>query len=330
MFTLSQELEQIDADKLDKFIKLKKAGEGTYGVVYKAKDKITGKLVALKKIKLNTRRNGEFEGMPSTAIREICLLKGLRHSSIVELLDVITCEEKSLYIVFEYLDMDLKKYLDTTTCNLPLQLVQSYMKQLTEGLRYLHSHRILHRDLKPQNLLLDSEGHIKLADFGLSRAYSLPSRSYTHEVVTLWYRAPELLLGARIYSPTVDIWALGCIMAEMITKRALFPGDSEIDQLYRIFRVFGTPTEANWVGVSRLPDYRQSFPQWKAEPIGDHIPLHSKEEGDLLTAMLTYDTNKRPSASECLHKMTFLQDVRQLVAPNMDVFHFGQKLLEEQ
>lgn len=328
MNVLSQELQQTDADKLDKFIKLKKAGEGTYGVVYKAKDKITGKLVALKKIKLNAR-NGEFEGIPSTAIREICLLKSLCHSSIVELLDVITCEEKSLYIVFEYLDMDLKRYLDTSTDNLPLQLVQSYMKQLTEGLKYLHSHRILHRDLKPQNLLLDCDGHIKLADFGLSRAFSLPSRSYTHEVVTLWYRAPELLLGARIYSPTVDIWALGCIMAEMITKRALFPGDSEIDQLYRIFRLFGTPTETNWVGVSRLPDYRQSFPQWKPEPIDNHIPLHCKEEGDLLTAMLTYDTKNRPSASECLKNMAFLQDVRQLVAPSLSVFNFGNKIVDQ-
>ncbi|KAF2897313.1 hypothetical protein ILUMI_08861 [Ignelater luminosus] len=201
-------------EKLDQFIRVGKAGEGTYGIVFKAKNKITGKFVALKKIKLE-RGRGDYEGVPSTAIREICLLKGLRHSSIVDLLDVI-CVNTDLYLVFEFLDIDLKKYIDNIQKSMSEDLIKCYMKQLIEGVSYLHTHRILHRDLKPQNLLLDKEGHIKLADFGLSRTFALPTRTYTHEVVTLWYRAPELLLGAKVYCTGVDMWSIGCILAEMV------------------------------------------------------------------------------------------------------------------
>nr|CAH7732228.1 unnamed protein product [Callosobruchus chinensis] len=260
-------------DKLDRFIRLAKAGEGTYGVVYKAKNKLTGKNVALKRIKLEK----EAEGVPPTAIREISLLKGLRHSSIVELLDVMQTTDK-LYLVFEYLDLDLKRYLDNTKSPLEAEFIRSYMKQLIEALAYLHSHRILHRDLKPQNLLVDKEGHIKLADFGLSRSFSLPTRTYTHEVVTVWYRAPELLLGARMYCTGIDIWSLGCVMAEMFTKRAIFPGDSEIDQLYKIFKILGTPSESTWEGISHFPDYTRNFPVWKAIDMNDIINFHTQEE----------------------------------------------------
>ncbi|CAH2017604.1 unnamed protein product [Acanthoscelides obtectus] len=186
--------------------------------------------------KSSTEMMGRQKVYHPQQIREISLLKGLRHSSIVELLDVMQTTDK-LYLVFEYLDLDLKRYLDGTRSPLEAELIRSYMKQLIEALAYLHSHRILHRDLKPQNLLVDKEGHIKLADFGLSRSFSLPTRTYTHEVVTVWYRAPELLLGARMYCTGIDIWSLGCVMAEMFTKRAIFPGDSEIDQLYKIFKI---------------------------------------------------------------------------------------------
>ncbi|KAL3277345.1 hypothetical protein HHI36_012696 [Cryptolaemus montrouzieri] len=249
-------------EKLDRFIKLGTAGEGTYGVVYKAKNKLTGKNVALKRIKLEKFYNkGDSEGVPSTAIREICLLKNLKHSSIVELLDVMYSTDK-LYLVFEYLDLDLKN-IWITQKSLSRELIRSYMKQLVEGMAYLHTRTILHRDLKPQNLLIDREGHIKLADFGLSRSFSLPTRTYTHEVVTMWYRAPELLLGSKIYCTGVDIWSLGCILAEMIIKKAFFPGDSEIDQLYKIFRIMGTPNEDIWKGVSLYPDFKPSFPKWK-------------------------------------------------------------------
>jgi serine/threonine protein kinase len=121
----------------------------------------------------------------------------------------------------------------------------------------------LHRDLKPQNLLINKEGNLKLADFGLARAFGVPLRTYTHEVVTLWYRAPEILLGGRQYSTGVDMWSVGCIFAEMATRKPLFPGDSEIDEIFKIFRILGTPTEADWPGVESFPDFKSSFPKWE-------------------------------------------------------------------
>ena len=145
--------------------------------------------------------------------------------------------ENKLLLVFEYLDQDLKKYMESCSESpMSLELVKSYLYQLLRGVAFCHSHRILHRDLKPQNLLIDRHGQLKLADFGLARAFVLPIRTFTHEVVTLWYRAPEILLGSKQYSTPVDIWSVGCIFAEMVNRRPLFSGDSEIDQLFRIFR----------------------------------------------------------------------------------------------
>ncbi|CAL1525993.1 unnamed protein product, partial [Lymnaea stagnalis] len=226
----------MEESSMENFQKIEKIGEGTYGVVYKAREKGSGKHVALKKIRLDA----ESEGVPSTAIREISLLKELEHPNVVRLLDVIHCDMK-LYLVFEYLTKDLKKYMDSFPSNEHINpaLIKSYMYQLLNGISYCHSHRVLHRDLKPQNLLIDMEGNIKLADFGLARAFGVPVRTYTHEVVTLWYRAPEILLGSRFYSTPVDVWSLGCIFVEMVRRQALFPGDSEIDQLFRIFRTLG-------------------------------------------------------------------------------------------
>lgn len=164
----------------------------------------------------------ETEGVPSTAIREISLLKELNHPNIVKLLDVIHTENK-LYLVFEFLHQDLKKFMDASALTgIPLPLIKSYLFQLLQGLAFCHSHRVLHRDLKPQNLLINAEGSIKLADFGLARAFGVPVRTYTHEVVTLWYRAPEILLGCKYYSTAVDIWSLGCIFAEMVWRLARF------------------------------------------------------------------------------------------------------------
>jgi len=293
---------------MDNFQKIEKIGEGTYGIVYKARDKVTQQFVALKKIRLET----ESEGVPSTAIREISLLKELEHPAIVQLLDVVHSDQK-LYLVFEFLDKDLKKFMDDYAAvqrlagvtdphlGLPEDLVKSYLRQLLEGISYCHKHRVLHRDLKPQNLLIDSHGAIKLADFGLARAFGLPVRSYTHEVVTLWYRAPEILLGSKFYSCSVDTWSLGCIAAEMISRRPLFPGDSEIDQLFRIFRSLGTPTEALWPGVSSLPDYKPVFPRWEPQGITQVLPLTLAPGGhDLLTQLLEYNPDRRISAKAAL------------------------------
>lgn len=218
--------------------------------MYKARDLTNNRIVALKKIRLEA----EDEGVPSTAIREISLLKEMNDPNIVRLLNIVHADGHKLYLVFEFLDLDLKKYMealppseggrgkplpDGTITHRPAlgeAMVKKFMAQLVEGVRYCHSHRILHRDLKPQNLLIDREGNLKLADFGLARAFGVPLRSYTHEVVTLWYRAPEILLGGRQYSTGVDMWSVGAIFAEMCTRKPLFPGDSEIDEIFKIFR----------------------------------------------------------------------------------------------
>jgi cyclin-dependent kinase 2 len=297
---------------MDNFQKIEKIGEGTYGIVYKAKDLLTGKMVALKKIRLDT----ETEGVPSTAIREISLLKELTHPNIVQLLDVVHSDRK-LYLVFEYLNLDLKKYMDMAPPGgLPLPLVKSYIYQLLQGILYCHSHRILHRDLKPQNLLIDADGNIKLADFGLARAFALPVRTYTHEVITLWYRAPEILLGSNLYSTAIDIWSLGCIFVEMVMKRALFPGDSEIDQLYRIFRTLGTPTETIWPGVTKLPDYKATFPKWPPQDLSKVVPVLNADGIDLLREMLMYEPSRRVSAKGAL-RHAYFGDVEICVPPKL-------------
>nr|CAD7458992.1 unnamed protein product [Timema tahoe] len=289
---------------MEQYCKIEKIGEGTYGVVYKAIDNTNGNTVALKKIRLET----EAEGVPSTAIREISLLRELDHPNIVKLLEVVPCDKK-LYMVFEYLLLDLKKFLDMNRTLLPTSLVKSYTFQLLSAISFCHAHKVLHRDLKPQNLLIDHTGYIKLADFGLARGFGIPVRTYTHEVVTLWYRAPEILLGAKFYTTSVDIWSLGCIFAEMMTKRALFPGDSEIDQLFRIFRTLGTPDESVWPGVSKLPDYKSMFPSWESQDIDEILPGLDPSGQDLFLKLIKYDPVTRISAMDAMDH-PFFSNVR--------------------
>jgi len=284
---------------MDRYAKIEKVGEGTYGVVYKARDVGTNQIVALKKIRLEA----EDEGVPSTAIREISLLKELKDDNIVKLLDIVHADQK-LYLVFEFLDVDLKRYMETGNQNrtpITLDIVKKFTHQLNSGLLYCHSHRILHRDLKPQNLLIDKRDNLKLADFGLARAFGIPMRTYTHEVVTLWYRAPEVLLGSRHYSTAIDMWSVGCIYAEMAMQGSpLFPGDSEIDQIFKIFRILGTPNEETWPGVGNLPDYKPTFPQWSRQDLARIVTTLDDLGLDLLKRTLTYDSAKRISAKRAL------------------------------
>ncbi|XP_064450741.1 cyclin-dependent kinase 1 isoform X1 [Mirounga angustirostris] len=265
---------------MEDYTKIEKIGEGTYGVVYKGRHKTTGQVVAMKKIRLES----EEEGVPSTAIREISLLKELRHPNIVSLQDVLM-QDARLYLIFEFLSMDLKKYLDSIPPGqfMDSSLVKSYLYQILQGIVFCHSRRVLHRDLKPQNLLIDDKGTIKLADFGLARAFGIPIRVYTHEVVTLWYRSPEVLLGSARYSTPVDIWSIGTIFAELATKKPLFHGDSEIDQLFRIFRALGTPNNEVWPEVESLQDYKNTFPKWKPGSLASHVKNLDENGLDLLS-----------------------------------------------
>ena len=207
--------------------------------------------------------------------------------------------------MFEFLDLDLKKYMDKLPEDGPgsmlePELVKKFTLQLVQGVHYCHAHRIIHRDLKPQNLLIDKEGNLKLADFGLARAFGVPLRNYTHEIVTLWYRSPEVLLGSRHYSTGVDMWSIGCIFAEMALRKPLFPGDSEIDEIFRIFRTLGTPTDAEWPGVQQLPDYKPTFPQWRRKNIKELVHTLDDDGIDLLAKMLIYDPARRISAKKSL------------------------------
>eukprot|EP00592_Proboscia_alata_P004966 CAMPEP_0194370780 /NCGR_PEP_ID=MMETSP0174-20130528/19127_1 /TAXON_ID=216777 /ORGANISM="Proboscia alata, Strain PI-D3" /LENGTH=307 /DNA_ID=CAMNT_0039148459 /DNA_START=211 /DNA_END=1134 /DNA_ORIENTATION=- len=306
---------------------MEKIGEGTYGVVYKAKDRVTGEIIALKKIRLEA----EDEGIPSTAIREISLLKELQHPNIVRLYDVVHTERK-LTLVFEFLDQDLKKYLDVCDTGLDTPILKSFLYQLLTGVAYCHHHRVLHRDLKPPNLLINREGQLKLADFGLARAFGIPVRSYTHEVVTLWYRAPDVLLGSRKYSTPVDIWSIGCIFAEMANGRPLVTGTSESDQLDRIFRTFGTPKESNpdpvtspfdeeallYPGLVDLPEYQPGTIPMYSPPkggIASLVPTLDAYGVDLLSRMMRYDPSKRITAQEAMNHAYFF-----------DITGGGQKL----
>lgn len=295
------------SDGMSRYKKLEKLGEGTYGLVYKAEDLHTGKYVAIKKIKLD---NNE-EGIPATTMREISLLTHLKHPNIVQM-DGCLYVNGELMLVFEYMSCDLKGYLDSLPPNRYLE--ESRLKKfsyfLIESIRFCHARRILHRDLKPQNILISQDKQLKIADFGLGREHGLPIGELTHEVVTLWYRPPEILLGKKKYSGACDVWGIGCIIAEMATKIPLFPGDSEIDQLFQIYRIMGTPNETTWPGVKELPDYKPVGPKWKKKDLMKELNDKLDKDGvDLLEKSLIYAPNKRITAKQMLNHPWF-DDIR--------------------
>lgn len=266
-------------------------------------------MVALKEIHLDSE-----EGTPSTAIREISLMKELKHENIVGLHDVIHTENK-LMLVFEYMDRDLKRYMDTRgdRGQLDYVTIKSFMQQLLRGVAFCHENRVLHRDLKPQNLLINSKGQLKLGDFGLARAFGIPVNTFSNEVVTLWYRAPDVLLGSRTYNTSIDIWSAGCIMAEMYTGRPLFPGTTNEDQLQKIFRLMGTPSERSWPGISQLPEYKPNFPVYATQDLRVILPQIDQLGLDLLIRMLQLRPDRRISAHEALAHPWF-HDLPQLQA----------------
>lgn len=278
------------------FQQLEKLGEGTYATVYKGRNAETGQIVALKEINLDSE-----EGTPSTAIREISLMKELRHENIVTLYDVIHTENK-LNLVFEYMDKDLKKFMDNNGNRgaLELEQIRAFMFQLLKGVMFCHDNRVLHRDLKPQNLLINHKGVLKLADFGLARAFGIPVNTYSNEVVTLWYRAPDVLLGSRTYNTSIDVWSAGCIMAEMLTGKPLFPGTSNDDQLQRIFKLMGTPNERIWPEITSLPNYNTGFPIYPPQDLTLALPQLDHVGHDLLRQILQVRPESRISARDAL------------------------------
>lgn len=285
------------------FQQLEKLGEGTYATVYKARNSYTGTLVALKEINLDSE-----EGTPSTAIREISLMKELKHENILTLYDVIHTENK-LTLVCEYMDKDLKKFMDTYGNHGALEpkLIKSYMFQLMRGIMFCHDNSVLHRDLKPQNLLINSKGELKIGDFGLARAYGIPVNTFSNEVVTLWYRAPDVLMGSRNYNTSIDIWSAGCIMAEMFTSRPLFPGNSNDDQLTTIFKIMGTPSETTWPGVSQYPNYRHNFDIYQPQNLSNIVPQADPAAMLLLIQLLQMNPDNRISARNSLQSPWFLE-----------------------
>nr|XP_035933628.1 cyclin-dependent kinase 18 isoform X1 [Halichoerus grypus] len=281
-------LSDIGFGKLETYVKLDKLGEGTYATVFKGRSKLTENLVALKEIRLEHE-----EGAPCTAIREVSLLKNLKHANIVTLHDLIHTE-RSLTLVFEYLDSDLKQYLDHCGNLMSMHNVKIFMFQLLRGLAYCHRRKILHRDLKPQNLLISERGELKLADFGLARAKSVPTKTYSNEVVTLWYRPPDVLLGSTEYSTPIDMWGVGCIHYEMATGRPLFPGSTVKEELHLIFRLLGTPTEETWPGVTALSEFRAyNFPRYQPQPLISHAPRLDTDGIHLLTSLLLLVTRTK-------------------------------------
>ncbi|CAM9273161.1 unnamed protein product [Lampetra planeri] len=269
---------------MQKYEKLEKIGEGTYGTVFKAKNRETHEIVALKRVRLDD----DDEGVPSSALREICLLKELKHKNIVRLHDVLHSDKK-LTLVFEYCDQDLKKYFDSCNGDLDPETVKSFMYQLLKGLAFCHSRNVLHRDLKPQNLLINRNGELKLADFGLARAFGIPVRCYSAEVVTLWYRPPDVLFGAKLYSTSIDMWSAGCIFAGILRT-----GNMKV--LLR---------SSKWQTMTKLPDYKP-YPLYPATTsLVNVVPKLSSTGRDLLQNLLKCNPVQRISAEEALQHPYF-------------------------
>ncbi|CAF0883775.1 unnamed protein product [Didymodactylos carnosus] len=283
---------------------LNEIGRGTYATVYKAIDCRHNRHVAIKCMRLDS----EYSGLLCVVIREVNVLRELKHPNIVELLEIVRNNEE-IYLVFELMSTDLHRYM--INVNQPLSDMQAklYFYQILKGLEYCHSQKIFHRDLKPQNLLLDPSGNLKIADFGLARDTSIQNRVYSREIITLWYRPPEILLGVEQYTTTVDLWSAGCIFAEMLRNSPLFKGDSEICQLLCIFRILGTPDENIWPGITALPHYKLEFPQWNETSLKNYTPSMNDDAIDIMTRCLRYAPDQRLTATEAI-KHNYFNDIR--------------------
>ncbi|KAJ7945311.1 Serine/threonine-protein kinase [Quillaja saponaria] len=284
----------------DSYDKLAKIGHGTYSNVYKARDRNTRKLVALKKVRFDTSESESVKFMA----REIMILQKLDHPNVIKLEGLATSRmQYSLYLVFSFMQSDLTRIISSPGMRLTEAQIKCYMQQLLSGLQHCHERGILHRDIKASNLLIDKRGMLKIADFGLATSfYPKPRRPLTSRVVTLWYRAPELLLGSTDYGVGIDLWSAGCLLAEMFVGRPIMPGRTEVEQLHKIFKLCGSPMEDYWKRMKfttsfRPPHYKPSF-----EEAFRDFPTSSR---GLLTTLLDLDPSRRGCAASALHNDFF-------------------------
>ncbi|KAJ2906748.1 hypothetical protein MKZ38_010739 [Zalerion maritima] len=303
---------------VDNYDKLNDIEEGAYGWVARAKEIATGKVVALKRLKVDPT---DRSGLPVTGLREIQILKDSSHRNIVELKEVVTGKPtsgiESIFLVLEFVEHDVKTILEDMPEPFLASEVKTLLWQLAAGVAYLHDNWILHRDLKTSNLLLNNRGQLKIADFGMARYVGDPPPKLTQLVVTLWYRAPELLLGATTYGRAVDMWSVGCIFGELLTREPLLQGKNEVEEITKIFELCGMPTDETWPGFRRLPNSRalriprsssSSNPLATGSVIRAKFPLLTKAGCDLLNGLLSLDPESRPSAKDMLAHEYFIQD----------------------
>ena len=291
----------------NRYVIISKLGEGAYGTVYLAEDSKNNNIkVALKQLKGGTVE----EGVPISCLREISLLKELSHINIVKLMDVIHLNS-SITLVFEYVETDLKELIKKyENKGLPPKLYKSLLYQLLKGIQNIHKMKILHRDIKSENLLISEKNILKITDFGLARGYGLPIKNFRNDVVSLWYRAPDIILGNENYERSVDMWSIGCIFGEMVTGNIFFKGFSENDQLRKIFELLGTPNE-KWY------KFYMDYPEWKNQALtevslpGDlkkTLPQLDDDGIDLISKLLELDPEKRILAPDAL-KHPFFKDL---------------------
>ncbi|RPB19063.1 kinase-like protein [Terfezia boudieri ATCC MYA-4762] len=283
--------------------------EGSYGHVFHARDSYTGDIVALKKLKLMKDKQ-EF----MVAQREIKTLKMCYHPNIVNLREVVFGNDvNQVYLVMDFVEHDLRSLCNNMQEPFLQSETKTIMLQLASAMEYLHSNWILHRDLKTSNVLMNNRGQIKVADFGFARLTSNPPPpDLTNYVITLWYRPPELLLGARKYGPEVDMWSVGCIFAELLTREAIFPGASEVDQILRIFALLGVPTAASWPGYRRLPHAKVLTFRINSGTTGSELesefPMLTNQGFDLLSRLLCLDPARRITGEEVLAHEYFKEE----------------------
>lgn len=292
-------------------------GKGVFGRVFKAKHQSSQRSVAVKICDMNPDA-----GIDLTVLREINTFRAIQHPNVVGYFDH-GIHDNYVYLVLELMSGDLGSYLSKIKKSMSPTLIKSFVYQLLCGIEACHNEEIVHRDLKPQNVLIDRKGHLKIGDFGLSRSLRFGySQNYTPNVVTLWYRAPEVLATNGKYGLPVDIWAVGCILAEMASpeRLPLFPGERPIDQLARIFEIRGTPTEASWPEFSSLNENKTgilrgaTFPPCEAKNLASHASLLDERGLDLLEAMLQCNPASRITAKDALEH-SYFDDIAELLAP---------------